>query len=302
MNPLHLSMRNLSAWISRHPALARVVLQCIPDTHWHIHVPEIGRLRIRLRRNRSMWLRPALALEWYPLAALKAFVRPTDIVWDVGGNIGLYSRWLAQHLSASHVYTFEPMSENLAELRYNIGSGGVSGRVTVVPWVLSNVDGDVEFQIDDMQSASGTISAVAGGEASRGRAALGLPPKTESVRSRSIDSIVASGELPPPDVIKIDVEGAEYLLLEGGRRFFSTASPRLLIETHGLEVSRQCLEFLFDLGYTVAVCMHEHVNPQRHAIVDRSYASRMTDRYDAHFIAAAKDVNAVPEKLDFVCL
>ena len=120
------------------------------------------------------------------MAALKAFVRPTDIVWDVGGNIGLYARWLATHLAARHVYTFEPMSENLDELDYNIRNGGVADRVTIVPWALSDVDGEVEFQIDDIQGASGTISAVSGGAASAGRLALALPPKTEKVRSRTI--------------------------------------------------------------------------------------------------------------------
>ena len=156
-------------------------------------------------------------------------------MWDVGGNIGLYARWLAMHLAAHHVYTFEPMSENLCELDYNIRNSGVVDRITIVPWALSDVDGDVEFQIDDIQSASGTIGAVSGGGASAGRLALGLPPKTEKVRSRTIDSIIETGELPSPNVLKIDVEGAERMVLEGGKNFLASAMPRLVIETHGLE-------------------------------------------------------------------
>ena len=67
-------------------------------------------MRIRLRRNRSFWLRDIYSLEWYPVAALQALVRPGDMVWDIGANIGLYSRLLANKFDAGNVVAFEPMS------------------------------------------------------------------------------------------------------------------------------------------------------------------------------------------------
>ena len=57
--------------------------------------PAIGLFRIRARRNRSFWLRDPLAQERFPLAALRALVRPGDVVYDVGANIGLYTRFFA---------------------------------------------------------------------------------------------------------------------------------------------------------------------------------------------------------------
>ena len=267
MTLFHSLIRKPVDWLRGHPTAARLALKCTPDVHWHLHIPEIGRLRIRLRRNRSLWLRrDPLRLERYPLAVLRAIVGHTDVVWDVGGNIGLYSRWLVTHLDVGHVCTFEPMSENLPELEYNIREGRISDRVTILPWALSDVDGEVEFQVDDIQSASGSVSSVTNGAASPARRAIGLPPKTEIVRSRTINSIIAAKSLPPPDVLKIDVEGAERLLLEGGRMFFDAASPRLLIETHGLEVSRECIDFLLNHDYFVAVCVDETVNPRRQEI------------------------------------
>ena len=53
VNRVDLQTSRLAAWFHRHPAWARASLRCIPDAHWHIFIPEIGRLRIRLRRNRS---------------------------------------------------------------------------------------------------------------------------------------------------------------------------------------------------------------------------------------------------------
>lgn len=295
-------LRPLAKVVRPHPALARFALGCVPDWHTHITIPELGKLRIRLRRNRSLWLRPPLDLERYPLAALRALVRPTDTVWDVGANLGLYARWLVTHLNARQVCSFEPMADNLPELRHNLELGQVTGRVTVVPWALSNLDGEVEFQVDDMQSASGAVNSVYAGRACRARAALGLPPKVEQVMSRTIDSILKASELPPPDVLKIDVEGAERMLLDGGQKFFRQASPRLIIETHGLEVARQCLEFLFDHGYSVAGHVPAGWHPRRHLRLERAVLTRMTDQYDVHFIVAAKLPQDLPADLDYVNL
>ena len=289
-------------FIRRSPAVSRFALRCVPDVHAHITIPQIGRLRIRLRRNRSLWLRPPLTLEEYPLAALKAFVRPTDTVWDVGANIGLYARWLTTHLHARQVCSFEPMSANLPELKHNIELGGIGDRVKVVPWALSDTDGEVEFQVDDIQSASGAVNSVYGGEACRARSALGLPPMLEKVTSRTIDSILEKQELPPPDVLKIDIEGAERMLLEGGAKFFREASPRILIETHGLEVSKQCLEFLFDRGYHVAANVPDHWHPGCHMRLERDVLERMRDQYDAHFILASKRAEDLPDVLDYTNL
>lgn len=291
-------VRNTSLLIRRSPMLSRMSLALVPDIHWTISVPNIGPLRIRLRRNRSMWLRPPLTLEEYPLAVLKSFVKPTDVVWDVGANIGLYARWLVTHLHARHVYSFEPMSDNLPELRHNLALGKVVDRVTVMPLALSDVDGEVEFQVDDVQSASGSVSAATGGKAAVARSAIGLPPKTEIVKSRTIDSLLASGDAAVPDVIKLDVEGAEALVLAGAKGLLSSHSPRLLIETHGAAVARRCLEILFDHGYSVAAFVPEEWSRQRHMRLEPAHLARISGNYDAHFIMASKNAADLPATLD----
>lgn len=296
-----LAARVVSA-IRARPIFARAVLYSLPDLPVHVRIPEIGRFRIRVRRNRSMWLRDPLAHEWYPLAALKSFVTPGDIVWDAGANIGLYSRWIAGHLNARHVVAFEPMSANVQDLEYNIRLGSCERKVSVVRAALSDTDGPAEFQIDDIQSASGSLSSVRGGAPSAGRAAVGLPPRTETVACRSIDHILQEEELPAPDVLKIDVEGAEMMTLRGGERFFGANSPKIVIETHGADLARSCVTFLLDRGYSLAGCVPEEWSPGRHLRLDRDTVARIQDQYDVHFIMAARDPNLIPDELNYSCL
>ena len=268
----------ISNRIRKSPRLARLALACMPDFHIRIRVPEIGPLRIRLKRDRYLWLRPPLANEWYPLAALKSLVRPGDTVWDVGAHLGLYSRWLIQHLKAGTVCAFEPLPQNLPELEHNLALGKLGEKVKAFPWALAKTRAEAESW------------------------AHGLRPVTQKVTTRSIDSVLAKREVPVPAVIKLDVEGAEREVLEGGRQFFGGPSARLLIETHGLEVSRECLKFLFETGHTVAACVPGSWSETRHMILKPETLKRVQDQYDAHFILAVKNRAEMPTALDYANL
>jgi FkbM family methyltransferase len=292
-------LQRLADLIRDRQILAKYALRCLPDCRVQVRVPRVGKMRIRLRRNRSYWLRHVFTHEWYPLSILKAFVKPGDTVWDIGANIGLYSRILVQCLNARQVVAFEPMSDNLPELRFNLELGNIAERVQVVPWALGNINAEVDFQIDDIQSTSGTLDSVRDGVACAGRHVLGLPPKTQRVQCRTLDSIIDNAELTAPDVIKVDVEGAEMLFLEGGRRFLTNTGARLIIETHGLdaqgmEVVRNSLRFLFDAGYAIAGSVQPSSSPTRHMRLEPSMIDRVRDRCDVLFIAASKRAEDLP--------
>jgi FkbM family methyltransferase len=65
----------------------------------------------------------------------------------------------------------------------------------------------------------------------------------------TLDEIVLSGGLPPPDCIKIDVEGGEARVLEGGKSVLSDLRPTIFLATHGEDVHRQCCQLLRSFGY-----------------------------------------------------
>lgn len=287
-------VRNLAYRLRTRPVLGRWALRAIPDVPWTLPVDGIGQFRLRLRRNRSLWLRTPLESESFPFAMLRHLVRPGDVVYDAGANLGLYARYLVSTLGAGRVVAFEPVPDNRALLAENLRLGGIEDRVTVMPMALADEDGEAEFQVDDMQSASGTLSRVTGGEACVGRQNLGLGPLTARVPVRRLDTLIGEAGLPLPAVIKIDVEGAEGLLLRGAARLLREHSPRLLVELHGVSCIRDVLGLLDGMGYSCAGKVSPRFARLGYARVDASFLPRIEDMYDVHFLVAARDPADLP--------
>jgi FkbM family methyltransferase len=287
-------VRSIANSLRTRPLLGRWALRMIPDVPWTVQVEGIGPFRIRLRRNRSWWLRKPLESESFPFAMLRRWVRPGDVVYDCGANLGLYDRFLVSNLGAGRVVAFEPSPENRRFLAANLALGGIADRVTVVPVALADEDGLAEFQVDDVQTASGTLSKVTGGEPSEGRRNLRLGPLTEQVLCRRLDTVVAEEKLPLPDVIKIDVEGAEPLLLRGAAGLLRERQPKLVIELHGAAVAREVISILHEFKYSCAARVSPHIHPSGYGPVDLSVLPRVTGLYDVHFLVAASDPAALP--------
>jgi FkbM family methyltransferase len=253
-------------------------------------------MRIRLRRNRSYWLRDPLTHERFPLSALRSFIQPGTVVYDVGANLGLYTRFCC-FFGAAHVVAFEPMTDNRKALVHNLTLGGIQQRVTVLPYALSDVDEEQDFQIDDLSSASAALNVVTGGGPALGRRSFGFGPKTERVHCRRLDSLLAEGKLPPPDVLKVDIEGAERLMLAGATGFLKNWSPRLLIELHGPDKAKEVIEFLCDLGYTCRGKVSTKLNDAGYGDVNKNSFGEITDLYDVQFLMAAKGVSDLPAEV-----
>ncbi|HEX4961536.1 MAG TPA: FkbM family methyltransferase [Thermoanaerobaculia bacterium] len=287
-------VRSLAYKLRTRPLLGRWALRMIPDVPWTLQVEGIGPFRVRLRRNRSWWLRQPLESESFPFAMLRHLVRPGSVVYDCGANLGLYCRFLVSTLGAGRVVAFEPVAENRRFLAANLALGGIEDRVTVLPMALADEDGTAEFQVDDVQTSSGTLSKVTGGGPSEGRRNLRLGPLTDQVLCRRLDTVVAEERLPPPDVLKIDVEGAEPLLLRGAAALLRTYRPGLVIELHGAAVAREVILLLDEIGYACAAKVSARLHPTGYGPVDPSMLPRVNGLYDIHFIVAVSDPAALP--------
>lgn len=128
-------------------------------------------------------------------------IEPDDVFYDIGANIGLYTCIVGDSITDGEVCSFEPSPANVEALQRNIDRNGVPA--TVYEYALSNENAEIELTFSAEVGDSGTV---------KGRGGL---EQTVTVASRTVDSLVDDGDIPVPNVVKIDVEGAEYDVLDG---------------------------------------------------------------------------------------
>jgi FkbM family methyltransferase len=164
--------------------------------------------------------------------AFLGLLRPGDVVYDIGANIGWYSLLAARCVgSAGHVVAFEPRLENAACVQRNAATNRFAN-LTVVPAAVSDRDGWATFlDKGSLRSRLDTDGAAPGGNKRGPR-----EPQTRAetvVPVLTLDSWIAQANQSQPNVIKMDVEGAEISALPGMSETLRSAMPTLIIELHG---------------------------------------------------------------------
>jgi len=161
------------------------------------------------------------------------FVRPGMVCWDVGANVGFYTLLLAELVGVSGlVFAFEPVPRNVELLRRHVEMNRYQN-IRVFPCALGDFDGEAGFD--------------PGPNPSMGHMAARGPLSIQCSRA---DTLLAAGDVQAPDLIKIDVEGAEADVLRGACGAMQNR-PMLFLATHGETVHRACLELLAASGYEV---------------------------------------------------
>lgn len=142
---------------------------------------------------------------WEPTTheVMRHFIRPGDVVLDVGANRGIYLARLAREVGPTgHVYAFEPNPAHAAALRQ---AAAVAGCATVLPYALSDAPGEARFFVPQNHEM-----------ASLGRWQDEDAPSVTCEMAR-LDDLVAAGSVRQPRFIKMDIEGAECRALHGAR-------------------------------------------------------------------------------------
>lgn len=131
-------------------------------------------------------------------------IRPSDVVWDVGSNVGIYSCFAANVVegSADAVHAFEPLPKNVDRIETNLALNGRSG--TVHRLALGDSIGRVTLSLNS-PDAAGAFGSM--------RRANG-PASVEAPQTTGVE-VVESRGVPPPTVLKVDVQGAEAGVLRG---------------------------------------------------------------------------------------
>jgi FkbM family methyltransferase len=180
------------------------------------------------QRERAYWTgryEPAVQ------GVLVDLLQPGMAVWDIGAHAGFFTALCSRCVGPSgRVYSFEPSSQTRARLEQTIALNGLEN-VRVLPFAVAAERG-AGVLYDAGRSAQATLRAA----------------KTSSdasqVEVRALPDLWE--ELGAPDVIKIDAEGAEVAIIEGGADLLSSSSVRLVVEIHREKARARIFELVRD--------------------------------------------------------
>ena len=179
--------------------------------------------------NNGFWLG---SYELETQRVLEQNTRPGDVVYDIGANVGFYTL-LASFLvgKQGRVYAFEPFPANVGFIKKHISLNKIIN-VSVFDMAIADKE-DVMFFKTGINSAEGKLS-------NEGDLKVNVMP---------LDSMVRDKIIPPPQIMKIDVEGAELKLFEGAREMIKKYRPKIILSTHGDNIHVACINWLRSMGY-----------------------------------------------------
>lgn len=139
---------------------------------------------------------------------LASVIEPGMTCFDINANVGYYTL-LFSHLAgpAGRVIAFEPLPQNVGYLRRHVRINRCNN-VEILDLAVADYNGMARFA-ESERASMGRLS----------------PSGGLSVRCATLESILSEGTISTPDVMKIDVEGAELAVLMGGRKILETAKP-----------------------------------------------------------------------------
>lgn len=184
-----------------------------------------------------------------------------NVVVDVGSNLGWFTCIAANQNKNAKVYSFELDSVNYKICKNNIKLNGLKN-VSLHQVAVTNHDGEITYNKDSMVQASPCHRL--------GRQGV-ISCKAKALKLDTFFSNIGH-----PEVVKIDVEGAEQLVIEGMRNIlYGNTLRSVLIEIHpmlikelGGRVSGIC-NLLEDAGFSIRSIQHRS-NTENEASVDLS--------------------------------
>lgn len=174
--------------------------------------------------------------------ALLAEVAASDTFWDVGANVGLYTCLVADRLADGGVVAFEPHPGNAERLRRNLRLNGLDAALD--RRALSDAEGEAALHVVGQEAGAGAHTLKGSADAD-GRVDVTL--------ARG-DALVADGEYDLPNLVKVDVEGAELEVLRGMEGTLADPDCRAVFvevhRSHGVGVS-EVRDLLETAGFAV---------------------------------------------------
>jgi len=246
-------MSNSLQFRKRHFFLKDRIVSFISETFFENNTYTVRHGLIRgMKRKGGLGFLPAVFSRSSRNVVEEAFLQSLDLrgktVYDVGAFQGIMTLFFARQ--AKTVVSYEPHPASYRRVLENIEINGL-GNVIVLNRAVGDQDGALTITYDPLlQGAASGASSIRAQIAQSPRSAVSLV-----VPMVRLDADIARDELPPPDFIKIDIEGMEFAALEGMKNTLLRCRPALYVEMHGAtdvekEVNARCvIQLLAEAGY-----------------------------------------------------
>lgn len=197
---------------------------------------------MRITNRRERWAVEGGGFEAELIGRLLNCINPGYSVFDIGAATGTHVIPAAFRTGTGVVYAFEPDLECAAGLAENVKLNGLVN-VRVLPVALWREDTRLVLHTSGRRGMAARVRDMSG-------VLIEGFKRHQYIDARSITSLVQSGEVRTPDVLKIDVEGAGLVLLRGLGRH---RPKHILMEVHPLfgENRDEIAEFLGERGYRI---------------------------------------------------
>ncbi len=170
------------------------------------------------------------------------YVKPGMVIYDVGANAGFYTL-LSSILTGERgkVLAFEPVPQNIYYIKRHIELNKIVN-ATIIEKAVSDKISKLKFTL--------------GSNLSMGHFSDSGEIEVETI---SLDDFVKQGN-PLPDLIKMDIEGAEYQALEGTKEILRTKKPVIFLATHGHQTKTNCVSLLDRYNYKIESLGQKSIN------------------------------------------
>lgn len=163
----------------------------------------------------------------------KLFLKENNVFFDIGANVGLHSYYVSKNIPSVDIYSFEPLPENAEYIRQTIKANSFT-KINLIECAVSSKSGETYFETNTDNSRGNITNS----------------PKDLKVKLISLDDFTQNKNV-YPDVLKIDVEGAEGEVLEGARKLIASHKPIFIIELHSPEQDLYVAKFLHESDYEI---------------------------------------------------
>jgi FkbM family methyltransferase len=199
-----------------------------------------------MRRKGGLGFLPVDRWETPEITFLRNLSFENKVIYDVGSFEGVLTLFFAR--TAKDVIAYEPNPRNYARCLENVRLNDLTN-VKVLNRGVSDRAGIIELIYDPLMPGAGSGEQAIAQQIS---ASVGTSQKLRVPIVR-LDDDIDLNVLPQPDFIKIDVEGMEFLALQGMQRTLRQQRPELFIEMHGATAIEKA-----EIAHTVIDLLETH--------------------------------------------